>query len=348
MKKIELPYLTYADFFARLALLIHSGVNIDNSLAIIAEEEQDVEYAQIFRDMSSLMENGSSFADALSSAGCFSSHIIGMIRVSEHVGRIEKTLNSLARYYENRDRLSKNLKNALTYPSILLLVMLIIIVILISKVLPVFDEVYASFGGSLSGIAGQLVSLGNVLNKALPFMGIIIGAIVAVAAIIYLIPQAANATKRFFTRLFGDKGAMRKTNNALVAQALSITLASGLPIEEGIELAAKLFSDCPSAAHRCKKCQQLINDGTDIVTAFRKADLLSPSSCRMLSVGMRTGNADAVIEQIALRMSEEAENSLASIVARIEPTMVIITSVIVGIIILSVLLPLINIMKAIG
>ena len=116
-----------------------------------------------------------------------------MIRVSEHVGRIEKTLNSLARYYENRDRLSKNLKNALTYPSILLLVMLIIIVILISKVLPVFDEVYASFGGSLSGIAGQLVSLGNVLNKALPFMGIIIGAIVAVAAIIYLIPQAANA-----------------------------------------------------------------------------------------------------------------------------------------------------------
>mgnify|MGYP003308985115 CR=1 FL=1 len=122
--------------------------------------------------------------------------------------------------------LSKNLKNALTYPSILLLVMLIIIVILISKVLPVFDEVYASFGGSLSGIAGQLVSLGNVLNKALPFMGIIIGAIVAVAATIYLIPQAANATKRFFTRLFGDKGAMRKTNNALVAQALSITLAT--------------------------------------------------------------------------------------------------------------------------
>ena len=345
MKKIELPYLTYADFFARLALLIHSGVTIDNSLAIIAEEEQDVEHAQIFRDMSSLMENGSSFADALSSAGCFSSH---MIRVSEHVGRIEKTLNSLARYYENRDRLSKNLKNALTYPSILLLVMLIIIVILISKVLPVFDEVYASFGGSLSGIAGQLVSFGNVLNKALPFMGIIIGAIVAVAAIIYLIPQAANATKRFFTRLFGDKGAMRKTNNALVAQALSITLASGLPIEEGIELAANLFSDCPSAAHRCKKCQQLINDGTDIVTAFRKADLLSPSSCRMLSVGMRTGNADAVIEQIASRMSEEAENSLASIVARIEPTMVIITSVMVGIIILSVLLPLINIMKAIG
>ena len=125
-------------------------------------------------------------------------------------------------------------------------------------------------------------------------------------------------------------------------------MASGLPIEEGIELAANLFSDCPSAAHRCKKCQQLINDGTDIVTAFRKADLLSPSSCRMLSVGMRTGNADAVIEQIALRMSEEAENSLASIVARIEPTMVIITSVMVGIIILSVLLPLINIMKAIG
>lgn len=348
MKKTELPYVTLADLCSRLALLIHSGINIGTGLSIIAEEEEDTDYIKILQNLSKLTENGLSFADALESSECFPSHIVGMIRVSEEVGRTEETLKALARYYESRDRLSRNLRNALIYPSILLLVMLIIIVVLISKVLPVFDEVYASFGGSLSGIPGALISLGDILNTALPFIGIAIGVVVVIAAIICLIPQASGAFKRLAVRLFGDKGAMRKTNNAMFVQALSIALASGLQIEEGIGLASRLLNDCPSASLRCKKCQKLIEEGTDLVFALRQADFLSPSSCRMLSIGIRSGSTDEVIEQISSRMSDEAEDSLASAVARIEPALVIITSVLVGIIILSVLLPLIDIMKTIG
>jgi type IV pilus assembly protein PilC len=348
MKKIELPYITLADLCSRLALLLHSGVNIDTGLSIIAEEENDPEYVKILLELSQSMEEGVSFADALESSGCFSSHIVGMIRVAEKVGRTEETLKSLADYYESRDRLSRNLRNALTYPSILLLIMLIIIVLLISKVLPVFNEVYASFGGSLSGITGTLVSFGNTLNAALPFIGICVGSVSVIVAIICLIPGTSRTFKRIFVRSFGDKGVMRKTNNAMFVNALSIAMASGLPIEEGIELAANLFSDCPAASHRCRRCQMLIKDGTDLVSALRKTDFLSPSSCRILSVGIRSGNTDSVIEQIASRMADDAEDKLLSIVARIEPALVIITSVLVGIIIISILLPLINIMETIG
>ena len=348
MKNIELHNLTYADLFSRLAIFLHSGVNIDTGLSIIAEEETDPDYVALLGEMSQQMENGSTFADALSSAGCFSSHIIGTVQAAEQVGRTEETLTSLAQYYENRDRLSQNLRNALIYPSILLFVMLIIIVVLLSKVLPVFDEVYASFGGSLSGIAGSLLSLGNILNAALPVLGIVIGLLAAAAAAVFLIPGALGKVKRIFFRMFGDRGVFRKTNNAQFSQVLSIALASGFPIEEGIELAANMFADCPAAALRCRNCLKLIEDGSDIVSALRASDLLSPSSCRLLSVGIRTGSADAVIDQIASRMSDEASDALSATVARVEPALVIITSVLVGIIILSVLLPLINIMKTIG
>lgn len=348
MKNIEMRYITYADLFARLALFIHSGVNIGDGLAIIAEEETEEGYVRILEDMSQMLDSGSSFADALSSAGCFSSHIVGTVRAAEQVGRTEEAMHALSRYYESRERISQNLRNALIYPSILLIVMLTVIVLLLSKVLPVFDTVYASFGGSLSGLAGGLLSVGNVLDAALPVLGIIVGAAVAAAAVICLIPGASAAFKRFFVRMFGDKGVMRKTNNAQFVQVLSIALASGMPIEEGIALAETMFEDCKAAAQRCRSCQQLLAEGTDIVSALRENDLLSPASCRMLSVGLRTGSADTVIEQIADRMSDEAETSLAASVARIEPAMVLITSVLVGIIILSVLLPLVNIMKTIG
>ena len=80
MKKIELPYITLADLCSRLALLLHSGVNIDTGLSIIAEEENDPEYVKILLELSQSMEEGVSFADALESSGCFSSHIISMIR----------------------------------------------------------------------------------------------------------------------------------------------------------------------------------------------------------------------------------------------------------------------------
>ena len=344
----KLHYTTYADIFSRLALLMHSGINLNDGLAILAEEEQEAELGHVLKNMSQLMDEGNSLSAALSSAGCFPAYATGMVQVAERVGRTEETLLSLADYYENRSRMSQNIRNALTHPSILLLVMLVVIVTLLSKVLPIFDEVYASFGGSLSGLAGGLLLLGNFLSKALPYIGILIGLFVIFAAAVYLIPSASAAAKRLFFRFFGDRGPLRKTNNAQFVQALSIALASGLSIEEGVELAANLFEDCPAAARRCRLCQQLLDQGTDLVSSLRKADLLPLSACRMLSVAMRAGSTDVVIKQIASRMSDDAEDSLTRIVARIEPVMVIITSVMVGIILLSVLLPLINIMKAIG
>ena len=348
MKKLELRYSAYADLFGKLALLIRSGVNTGDGLAIIAEEEPDKQYAQLLSKMSARMEEGDSLAAVLAFSGCFPSHAVGMIDVAERVGRTEETLLSLSRYYYTRERMSQSLRNALTYPAILLMVMLVVIVILLSKVLPIFDEVYGSFGGSLSGIAGGLLFVGNILNSALPFLGIVIGAIVVIVAAISLIPGASKAVKGFFIRTFGDKGVMRKMNNAQFAEALSITLASGLSVDEGIELAANLFSDCPPAALRCRQCQKLIDEGAELSSALSQTGLLTPSACRMLSIGMRAGSADTVIEQISNNMSDEAEQSLEDAVARIEPAMVIITSVIVGIILLSVMLPLINIMKAIG
>jgi type IV pilus assembly protein PilC len=348
MKTFELNYSAYADLFNRLALLMHSGVTVGDGLGILAGDEQDKEYAKILSDMSKGMEEGKSFSEVLSSAGCFPSQATGMIGVAERVGRTEETLNSLASYYESRERASQNLRRAITYPSILLLLMMVIIVLLSGKVLPVFDEVYGSFGGSLSGFAGVLLSMGNAINNALPFFGIAAGAIAVIFAIIALVPSASKGVKKAFTRLLGDRGVMRKMNNAQFAQVISVTLASGLTVEEGVGLAADMFSDCPKAAERCKKCQELIENGTEITAALLETELLSQSAARMLTLGIRAGSADSVMEQIASRMSEEAEDALSATIARIEPAMVIITSVLVGIILLSVMLPLLNIMKAIG
>ena len=348
MRSMELSYLAYADFFHQLAVLLRSGIRTSDGLYILAEEEKNVVYREILTEMSRKMDEGAPLFSVLSDAGCFPSYAIGLIETAERVGRTEETLLTLSDYYENRDRISKSLKNALTYPSVMLLMMFIVIVVLLSRVLPIFDDVYASLGGSLSGLAGGLLKLGGILDLLMPFFGILFGVLLIIAATVLLIPSLNNTAKKIARRIFGDRGVIRKINNTYFVQSLSIGMASGLPLDEAVTLAISMFKDTPAASQRFCACRDQLDDGVDLVSALQTADILDASSAQLLKVSMRAGSADITITQIASRMSDQTEEMLESMVAKIEPAMVIVTSVMVGAILLSVMLPLINIMKAIG
>lgn len=348
MRQIELSNTALSDFFKQLALLMQAGISLSDGLLLLAEEEKDEAYHKLLSDLAVQLEEGTPLASAIENAGCFSAHVIGLLDVGERVGRTEETLLSLSRYYENRERISHQLRSALTYPAILLLLMLVVIVILLSRVLPVFDDVYASLGGSLTGIAGGLLTLGNALNVILPYLGVALAIAVITATLISMSASARNKIRTAWNRRFGDRGISRKMNNAHFAQALSMALSSGLPLEEGVKMASSLLSGCPQATARCTECLNLLENGEDLSHALGKTGMLSPSACRMLTLGMRAGTGDVTMQEIADRLSEEAEEALTGKVARIEPTLVLITSVLVGAILLSVMLPLMNIMKAIG
>lgn len=348
MKTPELNFSAYSDLFGQLALLLHSGVRLSDGLSMIAKEEQDRDYRQTLESMSAHMDEGGSFFSALEKAGCFPAHAIGLVRVAEQVGKTEGTLKSLSRYYESRDRIARSIKNAITYPAILLLLMLVVIVVLLSRVLPVFNEVYGSLGGSLTGVAAGLLKLGEWLGSALPYMGIALGVIAIIVAVLMLVPSLRKRIKKIFTRLFGDRGVQRKVNNAHFAQVLAMSLSSGLPTEEGIQLAAQLLSESPAAKRRCEKCLGLVDSGTELSAALSKSEMLSPSAAHLLSMAFKAGNGDEIMQQIADKMAYEAEEALETAASRIEPALVLVTSLMVGAILLSVMLPLIDIMKAIG
>jgi len=135
---------------------------------------------------------------------------------------------------------------------------------------------------------------------------------------------------------------------ARFAQALAMGFSSGLTLEESVDLAALLLKDVPAAVKRCEKCRELLDSGETLAHALGETELMSTASCRLLTLGMRGGAGDSVMEEIARRMQEEARLELESKVAKIEPALVLVTSVLVGVILLSVMLPLMNIMTAIG
>lgn len=340
-------YAEIARICRELAVLLHAGVQLSDGLALLAQEESG-RMRDVLRELGCHMDEGAPLAQALETAGGFPAHVSGMVAVGERAGRTEQALQALAYYYEQRERQAERIRAALTYPAILLLMMLVVIVVLLARVLPVFDEVYASLGGQLTGVAGGLLLVGHALDAAMPVLCVLLAAVLVLVAVVALNNRVRDSMLALWRKKFGDRGVARKLNNARFAQGLAMGMGSGLPPEEAVELCAALLADVPAAAYRCKDCAARLAEGDDLTQVLQQSKMLPASACRLLTLGLRGGSGDAVMDEIARRMSEEAEQALEHRVAQVEPTLVLATSLLVGVILLSVMLPLMHIMSAIG
>lgn len=313
---------------------------------LLAEEEEQGNYRERLEEIGKAIDSGLLLTEAMGSE--FPSYVIGMVQVGENTGRLEEALLALSDYYEARERMDRQLRNALTYPAIMLLLMLIVIGVLLVRVLPVFDAVYASLGGRLTGIGGGLLSLGQMMKAVLPLLCILLA-----AGVIFVLAFAGSEALRQkvvlkWNRKYGDRGVAKIQNDARFAQALSMGLKSGLPMEAAVSLAGTLLQDVPAAAKRYAMCSEALAGGEELTKALKETGALPASACRMLEFGVRGGNGDTVMEEIAGRLSEEAVQALEDKTAQVEPAMVLGASLLVGIILISVMLPLMNIMSAIG
>ena len=344
---MKLTHGEIADFCRRLSLLLHAGIGIADGVFLLAQEEAQP-LCGLLQSLGTQMDGGETLSATMEKSGAFPGCVTGMVQIGEHTGHMEEVLEAMAQFYEQRSRSSRRIKNALTYPAVILALMLLVVGVLLMKVLPVFEDVYASLGSSLTGAAGILLQLGQWLEAAMPVLFALLALLVLAAALYTYCAPVRNKAGIWWTARFGDRGASQKYNNANFARALAMGLGSALPLEDAVELSGKLLSDIPGAAQRCRICAEDLRGGKDLLEAMNHAGFLPPAESRMLAVGLRQGSADRVMADIADRLMEQADEALENAVEKIEPAMVLLASALVGVILLSVMLPLMNIMSAIG
>lgn len=334
-----------ASLTLELSMLLHAGIGIGDALALLEDKD---EYSGILSGMAEKADSGSSLSECMRESGRFPVYVCGLIAVGERSGRTEEALRALSAYYERRVRLNRRVRSAILYPALMLVLMLIVIGVLLVKVLPIFNDVYASLGGRLSGVAGGLLTIGRGLDKIMPVLWVILALIVIFLALFAAAGSFRDKILGVWRRRRGDKGVFRLMNTSRIVQSLAMGLSSGLQPEEALELAADLLSDIPAAKKRCLDCREKLDGGASLSDAMRESGLLSASLCRLLELGQRSGTMDATLDKIAADLYEDSENAIDSLVSRIEPALVLVCSLLVGLILLSVMLPLMHIMSAIG
>lgn len=339
------PYLS--SLCMELSLVMKAGISLNEGLSMLNEDETDKQNKEMLSKLFEKVDSGVSLHKAMDDSGNFPKYVVDMIEIGEKTGRTEDVLRALSEHYDRQEQISRSIKNAVVYPAVLMLMLLLVIIILITRVLPIFNDVFNQLGTQMTPIAISIMHFGNAISKYSFVIFGVIAAIALIAFVINLIPSWRVKAVRAYGKMTASRGLNKKIASARFASAMAMTLASGLDTDESLNMVERI-TDNANMKSKIDNCRKLMAESEPFANAISKSEIFSSLYCRMLSIGFKTGSADAVMSEIARRSEEDVDENIERVINRVEPTLVIVMSLIVGLILLSVMLPLMGIMSTIG
>ena len=346
-RKARIPEQYLPVFCRELHQLVRSGIPAAEGLSLLREDETDPEVLSWLEELCKLTEEGAPLAEALTAAQAFPTYMTDMVSLAEQTGRLEDALLSLQRHYERQLRMKAEIRGAVTVPAVLLLVMIAVVILLITQVLPVFDRTFAQLGVSMGGVAAGMMRAGTALAKAGTWIAALLAVMAAAALVIGLVPDLREKFTAWFKYRHGGRGVLGQLAASRFASSMAMATASGLSMDESVELAAKLCGGAREIDEKTAKCRAAIENGDSPADALAGCGMFTNRDCRLLKLAERTGNLPETLEDLAARQEEESLRRIDRAVGAIEPAIVVITSVLAGVILLSVMLPLMGLLSGI-
>lgn len=334
LDRTPLSNLELFTFFQQMSMILQSGISPYEGILIMEEDAVVSSAKELFHQIGEELSLGSDVYTALSSSKVFPSYALRMVQIGEYTGTLDRVCTSLASYYHREDSIAREIRSAMTYPLIMIGIVLVIVGILITKVLPVFDRVYQQLGSEMTGSARALLHLGNsIRHYGLPAAGSMV-----ILLIVYGILIFRKKLRIPFSRKFYEDLAVTR-----FAGGLSLILGSGLDYSDGLQMLLEL-SDYEPMTEKIRTCIQLTENGTDFTDALKESQIFEGLYSRMVSVGIRTGQSDEAIAQVAEKYQEQISLRTEHMIGVLEPTVVSVLAVLVGMILLSVMFPLLGVL----
>lgn len=334
-------------FCLEFSMLLKAGMSTGEGFLILSENEKNEVKKTILLNLYHKSMESTGVSESMAETGVFPPYMLRMIEIGQQTGHLEEVFSSLSRYFDERIRTGRILRETVLFPIILFVMMLAVVVLLLTEVLPIFQSVFAQLGGTLPTLALFFLGLGEKL-RAGRYVFLALAVVVVLGCILAAFVPAINQyCKTLGHNFYGKTKAGRLGANAHFASALAMTISGGLDTDQALEQAEQLCGDTP-IKENIQRCRQKLQEGEAFADAVAAENLFQPMYCRMLAIGIKSGNLDLVLGEIAERTEEEASRALLNAAAKVEPTVVIVLSVLVGILLLSVMFPLVGIMSSLG
>lgn len=336
-----------ATFCGQTAMILNAGITPAEGMQILLSDTSNETGKQIIKKIADFCDEGESFSNALKSSGVFPDYVVHLCTLGEESGNLDNVMESLASYYEREESISENIRGAVRYPFIMIAMMFLVVFVLLTKVLPIFNQVFIQLGSEMTGISATLLNIGKNLNKYSLLFLIIVFVLLLIFFLAFKTRKGHELSTRFLTAFPLTRGFYEKVAAGRVASGLSMTINSGLDTFNSLNMVYNLV-DNRKMREKLVVCKERLEAGDNLAEALSASAIFSNLYSRMITIGFRTGSIDRVMKKISEIYEKETDSKLQNILSILEPTLVIILSLIVGLILLSVILPLMGIMSSIG
>ena len=343
----QLKNIEVSVFCRNTAMLLNAGVAPEESVVLMQESTEQAVFQTVAKALDEQMQQGVSFAEAVERSGAFPDYAAKMIAAGETAGRLEEVLRSLADYYERQDSLHRQLRGALFYPMLLLLLMCGVLILLVAVVLPVFVSVYENMSGALAASSYRYIHVSAVIS----WVSLIVTGVAALAVLACGVLSASDAGSRRLGRFLAvfplTRGISRQMAAAHMTEMLSTFLASGLDSDSAMQETVQAVSH-PTLRREAEEMYEKMQQGAALAEVLGEHKLFDVLYARMLLSAAQSGQLRETLAQLAQRSELEAEERIQHAAEAVEPVMTGFLTVAVGLSLLSIMLPLAGILSAIG
>lgn len=334
-------------FCRQFATMINSGLSLLRSLAILAEQTDSKALAEILSQVRQDVEAGASLSQALAKhPKAFNRLFVAMVRAGEVGGVLDMVLMQLATTLEKQVELKRKIKSALTYPVAVLCLVLCIVTAMLVFVVPTFKNIYKQLGGTLPLPTRLLIDVSSIAKTW--FIPIIL---LEVAAI-YGFKRWISTEKgrgiwdqvKLKVPIFGKL--VHKTAIARFSRTLASLLRAGVPILESLEITMDTCGNTV-VSNAIRDVQEAVKTGESMGRRLGQHDIFPPMVVQMVAIGEETGAVDTMLDKIADFYEQEIEALVASLTSLLEPLLIVVLGGAVGSMVISLYMPMFNVIKLI-
>ena len=335
-------------FCRQFVSMLSAGVTIVSALEMLADQTDNKHMARALRKVQEDIMQGETLADAMrKQKKIFPELMLNMVAAGEAAGKLEVSFTRMAEHFEKAEKTEGMIKKASIYPCMVAVVALVVVVIMLLKVVPAYSEMFASMDTEMPGITQAVMNASNFVKQYWYVVAIFI-------AILVVGLRAFKSTedgKLLLGRLaisiplFGKLTI--KTISSLTARTLSTLICSGMPLVDALAIMARTVGN-EVYKKALENTVDDVREGIPLSVSLRKSGLYPPMVSHMVGIGEETGEIDEMLTKLADYYDVEVEMTTQTVMAALEPIVILVMALVVGVIIAACLAQMVQMYSSMG
>lgn len=340
----EMRYKDLTFLLTQLSTYIKSGIPLADSIKILEDQNKSKKKKDLFKRISYELNTGANFSEALARQGnVFPKLLINMLKASELTGNLTESLDDMAAYYKTADSNRKQIISALTYPSVVLVVSMIVLTFLLLFVVPQFVNIFDQLGAKLPGITKFLINVSIFVKNNIIKLVLALAAIIIIQIVMYKnIKQFRYVIQYIAMHIPVIKDVLIYNEVVMFTKTFSSLIKHDVFITDSIEMLGKITNN-EIYKDIIKEAVTNLSTGAGLSRAFENKWAFPRIAYEMLVTGEKTGRLGPMMENVAIYYEEEQKNLVQRLKSLIEPVMIIVLAVIVGVILMAIFIPMFSI-----